>query len=51
LIVLPACVWLSDLFWRLVDTRCITLGRLIEEKMVMKEENSESSERRPEKIF
>jgi hypothetical protein len=51
LIVLPACVWLSDLFWRLVDTRCITLGRLIEEKMVMKEENSENSERRAEKIF
>ena len=37
-IVLPVCVWMADLFWRGVDVRCVSLGRWVEEKMVMREE-------------
>lgn len=51
LIVLPACIWMSDLFWRLVDVRSVNLGRWLEEKMFMKEDDSENSEMRVEKIF
>jgi peptidoglycan/LPS O-acetylase OafA/YrhL len=36
-IVLPVCIWMADLFWRGVDVRCVTLGRWVEEQMVMKD--------------
>ncbi len=38
LVVLPTCIWMADLFWRGVDVRCVSLGRWVEEKMVMKED-------------
>lgn len=36
-VVLPVTVWMADLFWRGVDVRCVSLGRWVEERMVMKE--------------
>ena len=41
IVVLPVTVWLSDLFWRGVDVKCVSLGRWVEEKMVMREEVAE----------
>ena len=41
LVVLPTCIWMADLFWRGVDVRCVSLGRWVEEKMVMKEDERE----------
>ena len=41
LVVLPTCIWMADLFWRGVDVRCVSLGRWVEEKMVMKENERE----------
>lgn len=43
LIVLPACIWTADLFWRGVDLRCLALGRWVECMMNRSEAETEST--------
>jgi len=31
-LIVPATVWAADLFWRAIDTPCVKLARLVEEK-------------------
>jgi peptidoglycan/LPS O-acetylase OafA/YrhL len=47
LIVLPACIWMADVFWRAVDMRSVSLGRWLEQKMIEKDEGVVDSPRRP----
>lgn len=37
LIVLPACIWAADLFYRVIDVKSVSLGRWIEQKMTKDE--------------
>ncbi|RMZ79740.1 hypothetical protein DV738_g3178, partial [Chaetothyriales sp. CBS 135597] len=40
LVVLTACIWMSDIFWRAVDIKSISLSRWIDEKMLPREDNT-----------
>ncbi|RMD43257.1 hypothetical protein DV735_g1852, partial [Chaetothyriales sp. CBS 134920] len=42
LIVLPACIWMSDIFWRAVDVKSMSLSRWIDEKMLPPREDHSS---------
>ena len=35
LLVMPVVVWLADLFWRVVDLRCVGVARWVEVEMSM----------------